>query len=137
LILEATARFVKSKMKDWKESNVNLIKESINVLKSMTESCDRVPKRALHIYAPFLCDKIGDVKVCTMVKELLMALTDFVTAKYVAQQVAKFGMTAKAPKNVEQSVLIMVTLLEEWGASMMPIKEVLDFGVCAALNTNA
>jgi hypothetical protein len=124
-------------MKDWKESNVNLMKESINVLKSMTESCDRVPKRAVIVYAPFLCEKIGDVKVCTMIKELLLALTDFVTAKFIALQVAKHGMTTKVPKNVEQSCLAMCTLLEEWGGAMMPIKEVLDFGVSAAGSANA
>jgi len=28
-IIEAVVRFVKAKMKDWKESNINLIKESI------------------------------------------------------------------------------------------------------------
>ena len=28
-VLEAVMRFVKAKMKDWKESNVNLVKETI------------------------------------------------------------------------------------------------------------
>ena len=28
-VIEALAKYVKGKMKDWKESNVNLVKESI------------------------------------------------------------------------------------------------------------
>jgi hypothetical protein len=136
-VLEATARLVKSKMKDWKESNVNLIKESINVLKAMTENCERVPKRAVIVYASFLCEKLGDVKVCQMIKDLLMALTDFVTVKFVALQIAKYGMSSKVPKNVEQSCLVMVTLIEEWGGAMMPVKELLDLGVCSAGSANA
>jgi len=50
----------------------------------MTEHCDRIPKRAVFVYSAFLCDKLGDVKVATTIKELLMTLTDFVTAKFVA-----------------------------------------------------
>jgi hypothetical protein len=61
-MIEATCRFIKSKMKDWKESNMNLMKETIATLKVISESCDRIPKRALFVYAPFLTDKIGDVK---------------------------------------------------------------------------
>lgn len=32
VVLEATSKFIKDKMKDWKESNVNMIKESLNTL---------------------------------------------------------------------------------------------------------
>lgn len=62
-MVEATCKFIKARMKDWKESNINLMKESINLLICLTQHCDDVPKRALVTYAPFLCDKIGDVKM--------------------------------------------------------------------------
>lgn len=71
-------------MKDWKESNMNLMKETIATLKIISESCDRIPKRALFVYAPFLADKIGDVKFAQSIKEVLMTLADFMTAKFVA-----------------------------------------------------
>ena len=71
-------------MKDWKESNINLIKEAIYTLRAMTEHCERIPKRCVAVYAPFLCDKIGDVKVAVVIKELLVNLGDFVTAKFVS-----------------------------------------------------
>jgi hypothetical protein len=83
-MLEALARFIKSKMKDWKESNMNLLKEAVETFKKMTECCERIPKRVLWVYAPFLCDKIGDVKFSTTIKEIFMSLTDFMTAKFVA-----------------------------------------------------
>ena len=109
IVLEATAKFVKAKMKDWKESNINLIKESANTLKAMCDGCDRVPKRAVITFAPFLCDKIGDMKMTGMVKELMLQLTDFVTAKFVALQIIKYGSAAKAPKNIEVSVTVITT----------------------------
>jgi len=123
-------------MKDWKESNINLMKEAIATLKKMTECCDRIPKRAVWVYSEFLTDKIGDVKFTALVKELMMILADFVTAKFVAQQVIKYGSTAKAPGNLKESCLILASLLEEWGAAMMPVKECIDFATLCAANAN-
>jgi len=62
-VVEATTRFIKIKMKDWKESNINLQKEAINILAACCQHCPDVPKKAYFVYAPYLCDKIGDVKL--------------------------------------------------------------------------
>lgn len=62
-MVEATCRYVKAKMKDWKESNINMHKEAINILGACCQSCTDVPKKAFFVYAPFLTDKIGDVKL--------------------------------------------------------------------------
>lgn len=59
------------------------------------------------------------------------------TAKFVANQVIKHGSTAKAPKTIENSCDVVLTMLLEWGASMMPIKECIDFGTLCAANPNA
>lgn len=59
-------------MKDWKESNLVLMKESIFILQAMVTNCDRVPKRVVATYAPFLLDKIGDMKLQVMIKEVLL-----------------------------------------------------------------
>lgn len=115
---------------------MNLMKETIATLKIISESCDRIPKRALFVYAPFLADKIGDVKFATSIKEVLMTLADFMTAKFVAGQVIKYAMTAKAPNNLKESCNILTSLLEEWGAGMMPVKECIDYATLAANNPN-
>ena len=62
VLIEAIARFVKSRMKDWKESNMNIIKEAINLFLSIAKSCENVNKKATIVIMPFLSDKIGDVK---------------------------------------------------------------------------
>lgn len=110
-MLEATAKYIKIKMKDWKESNPQLQKESIQLLKCMTEHCDRVPKRAVSVYAPYLCEKLGDVKLVAAVKEVYMILTDFVTAKFIANLVIKNGAAAKVPKMIENSCELVLTML--------------------------
>ena len=62
LLIEAITRFIKSRMKDWKESNMNIIKEAINLFLIIVRSCDAVNKKAVIVIMPFLSDKIGDIK---------------------------------------------------------------------------
>jgi hypothetical protein len=83
-VIEAIAKFVKMKMKDWKESNINLIKETIGLFTVIASSCEKVNRRAVACIMPFLSDKIGDVKLTATVNELLLKLAELVTPKYIA-----------------------------------------------------
>lgn len=102
-MVEATARFIKAKMKDWKESNLVMMKEAIQVLLLMTQHCEDVPKKAIFVYMPFLCDKIGDIKLNGPIKEALLNASEFCTAKFVTVSVVKKGLDAKAPNNLKES----------------------------------
>jgi hypothetical protein len=86
-VIEGVVRFVKMKMKDWKESNINLIKESIALFTVIATTCDRLGKRSVYVMMPYLSDKLGDVKQVNTVSELLLSLSEVVTPKYVATQI--------------------------------------------------
>lgn len=135
-MVEATAKFIKARMKDWKESNINLMKESLNTMLCMTQHCENIPKRAIAVYAPFVCDKIGDIKMAGIIKELLLNASEFCTAKFVSIQVVKRGLAAKAPNNVKESCSVLAALIEDFGAGRVAIKECIDFAVNSSNNSN-
>ena len=83
-MVECLAKFIKTKMKDWKESNINLMKESIFTFQVVVANCEKVPKKAVATYAPFLGEKIGDVKMSAAIKELYVELGMHVTANFVS-----------------------------------------------------
>lgn len=89
-MIEATVKFVKSKMKDWKESNLNLIKESVALFLLISQNCEKINKRAVACIMPFLCDKIGDVKLVNNISETLLNLSEIVTPKFISMQVIKY-----------------------------------------------
>ncbi len=78
-------------MKDWKESNINLIKETIALFTVVSTSCEKVNRRAVACIMPFLTDKIGDVKLVNSISELLLKLSELVTPKFIALQVIKYA----------------------------------------------
>ena len=136
VMVEATCKFIKARMKDWKESNINLMKEAIFTFQTITQHCDRVPKRAVHCYGSFLCDKIGDIKMSAAIKELYLNLSEYVTAKYVSLQVVKNGLSAKAPNNLKESCNFLSQLIEDFGAGRVGVKECIDFAVHCANHAN-
>lgn len=135
-MLEATAKFVKANCKDWKESNPNMQKEALNVVKTMTENCERIPKRVLAVYNVFMCEKIGDIKVAKPIAELFVSLSEFLTCKFVIGYIVKNGAKSKIPKNIQESCNVITTLTDEFGAGQIPAKAVIDFAVFAVSNSN-
>jgi hypothetical protein len=134
--LEATAKYVKTVMKDWKESNLNMLKEALNVAKSMVENCERIPKRVLGTYAQFLCDKIGDIKLAKTISEIMLGFAEFMGAKFVSNQIVKLASKAKAPANLAESCTVLSAMIEDFGAGMLALKAVIDYGTFAAGNSN-
>lgn len=135
-LVEAIVKFVKMKMKDWKESNINIIKESIALFTVIAQHCPNVGKRSAFCIMPFLVDKLGDVKLVNQVHELLLSLGEQVTPKFIALQVVKHGSAAKAPNVIKESCNALLRATDEFGALHLPLKEMIDFAITAVNNSN-
>jgi len=131
-LVEAAAKFVKAKMKDWKESNLNLLKAIVALFAFITTNCERVNKRTIHCAMSFFVDKIGDIKMSVAIKEMLMNASELVTPKYISMQIIKYAATAKAPNTLKDSCLQLADMLDQFGPSAISLKETIDFGKMAA-----
>ena len=83
-MLEAISKFVKAKMKDFKESNINLMKEIIATYTCIATHCDAVNKRTFHVGMNFLVEKIGDIKMSTQIKECLVLASEKISPKFIS-----------------------------------------------------
>jgi hypothetical protein len=81
-MLEAVARFIKAKMKEWKESNINLQKAIPALFDCIATNCTSMNKRVFTTPMSFLVEKIGDVKLSEMIKNLLMNVTECLGPKF-------------------------------------------------------
>lgn len=131
-MIEAAAKFVKAKMKDWKESNINLQKAIVAFYNFLATSIENVNKRTVFCAMSFFVDKIGDVKLSAGIKEMLLNISELVTPKFICLQTIKYAATTKAPKNIQESANLITSLLEEFGIQGIALKEAIDFGKVAA-----
>ena len=102
-LLEAIAKFIKTKMKDFKESNVNLLKGTVATYDLMARETQALGKRAMAPAMHFFVDKIGDVKLSAAIKEMLLCAAELVTPKFIALQIIKYAASAKAPNTIKES----------------------------------
>lgn len=135
-VIESVVKFTKSKMKDWKESNLNLIKESIALFLLISLNCEKINKRAVACIMPFICDKIGDVKLVTNISETILNLSEIVTPKFMSMQVIKYCSQAKAPNTIKEGCNVLIKMTDEFGVMNVAIKEMIEYGILAANNTN-
>ena len=70
-------------MKDWKENNINLIKETIQLFTNVLKNSEKINKRSVACLMPFLSEKIGDVKTVQTVHELIILLSEAIGPKFV------------------------------------------------------
>jgi hypothetical protein len=63
-------------MKDWKESNINLMKCIVSVFNCIVNNSDRVNKRTIQCGMSFFGDKLGDVKMVASIKEMLIVAAE-------------------------------------------------------------
>lgn len=56
-----------------------------------------------------------------------MSLSELVTPKFIALQVIKYAASAKSPNTLKESCNILSTMTDEFGVSLMPLKEMIDY----------
>lgn len=83
-VLEGVAKFVKTQMKDWKESNINLQKEIVNLFNCLASETERINKRTFQCAMSFFVDKIGDVKLSGQIKPMLLTAAEKLSPNFIA-----------------------------------------------------
>ena len=82
---EATFWFVKIKMKEWKEKNVNIVKAALQCISDIVTASEGMSKRAATIIIPFLSESVGDPKYKDTCRENLLSLSELVGPGFVAK----------------------------------------------------
>ena len=69
---ELILNFVKIKMKNFKESNINLMKCIVDMCNFITIEMKLINKRIVYKLMPFYIDKIGNINISHSIKSILL-----------------------------------------------------------------
>jgi hypothetical protein len=126
---EATFWFIKIKMKEWKEKNVNIVKAALQCISDIITASEGMSKRAGTIIIPFLSESVGDPKYKDTCKENLLSLSELVGPGFVAKHMCKNTSNAKAPNVLIENNAVLAALLEEFGTDGMPVQDMINIGI--------
>ena len=134
--IDLTLRFIKLKLKDYKENNFNIIKEAINVFIAMIENCDAFGKRHSALLIKKLHEKFGDNKLKAAIASLFITIMQYHGPKYTTNIIIKYMNNVKGPTVLKEFGLFLENVIEEFGINLIPTKEIVEFSKILANNPN-
>lgn len=135
--VENIHKFVKIKLKDYKENNFNIIKEAIVVIQNLCELCNNFAKKHCVIIIKKLSEKMGDMKLKQNVVNLLMKFMEYHGPKYITNVLLKhMTQNVKSAPALKEFSNLMEKVVDDFGIAMLPVKELVDFGKFLASNAN-
>ena len=134
--IDIILRFIKLKLKDYKENNFNIIKEAINVFIALAENCEGFVKKHSYIVVKKLHEKFGDNKLKVAVAELFLIFMQYHGPKYITNVIIKYMHSVKGPTILKEFGLFLETVIQEFGINIIPIKEIVEFSKILASNPN-
>ena len=134
-------RFLKAKLKDWKELNLMMNKENFALINSLCHKPEvNLNKRGFFYLCGLLVGNCHDVKFNESVYSIIRAFVEQVTPKYVINSMMSLAQDAKAtkpnPKTYVELCNILVKLLDELTVRFFPLKETIEFGKFVISNSN-
>ena len=108
-VLEALTIWIKSKLKDFKEHNPGILKESLILLQSISDTCVTTKKFA-YIIIPLMMEKMNEVKLLETTKNIIMSIADSATPMYVATLILNHIQDSKSINTIKGVFCLLVAL---------------------------
>jgi len=134
-ILEQLTIWLKSKLKDFKESNQGIIKELLTLLSNISANLV-VNKKFAHEVLPSICEKLNDLKLIGTVNEIILHISDCATPQYVATKCINCGYATKAINTIKGILSLLNKMLDAYGPGLLPLKHIIDFSKHCLLHAN-
>ena len=132
--IEALAFAFKTRTKDWKESNVRFIKESIEILIRILNNRN-INKRTLSLISPLIIEKIHENKYTENCINLLNLLVEKFGTKIFACNFLPFISSSTNIKTLIEIGNFLVKTIEKEDKINIPLKEIIEFSkICCNNN---
>ena len=135
-ISEHLILYIKSKLKDWKESNFNINKEAILALIQIIQNNKGIDKKLGRILFKGLHEKLVDNKVKDQLVNLYFLIMEHLTPTFALGILLKLLKNAKSPNMLKDYADFFEKVIDEFGINFIPVKELVEFGKILASHTN-
>ncbi len=130
-------KFIKIKLKDFKENNFNILREAFILYENLVERCSSFTRKHANIIIKNFSDKIGDQKLKTQMQNLLTKINEFHSPKITTSNLIKhFSKNVKGANSLKEFSLFLEKSIDEFGINQFPVKEIIDFSILLETNAN-
>jgi cytoskeleton-associated protein 5 len=130
------AAFIRKRMKDWKESNFNLVKLAFEIIGKLAKTPGFTQQASGHVLNTAALDKLTDGKVMGSLTDCVLAMCETISPKVVVGKMLQAVEGSNKPKVVGEACNLLRKIIDEFGLHSMDLKAVLDFAKLQVGNTS-
>lgn len=132
-ILDHLFTFLKIVVKDWKESNINVIKATLDMVNFINSKATISKRSAYLVLTAQALDKLSDSKVADSFSACILSICESVSPKFVVSSIIKNTASCSKPKVVSECFSVISRIISDFGPHKVALKELVEY-IKTALN---
>uniref|UniRef100_A0A803LPT6 TOG domain-containing protein n=1 Tax=Chenopodium quinoa TaxID=63459 RepID=A0A803LPT6_CHEQI len=111
----------------WSEKNVQVQQQTIEVISYVAITATRFPKKCVVLCLHGLSERVADIKTRAQAMKCLTTFSEAVGPGFIFDRLYKIMKEHKNPKVLSEGILWMVSAVEDFGVSLLKLKDLIDF----------
>ncbi|KNA20108.1 hypothetical protein SOVF_055370 [Spinacia oleracea] len=111
----------------WSEKNVQVQQQTIEVISYVASTATRFPKKCVVLCLHGLSERVADIKTRGQAMKCLTTFSEAVGPGFIFERLYKIMKEHKNPKVQSEGILWMVSAIEDFGVSLLKLKDLIDF----------
>lgn len=121
----------------WSEKNVQVQQQTIEVISYVASTATRFPKKCVVLCLLGLSERVADIKTRAQAMKCLTTFSEAVGPGFIFERLFKIMKEHKNPKVLSEGILWMVSAIEDFGVSLLKLKDLIDFCKETGLQSSA
>ncbi|KAJ8523270.1 hypothetical protein ON010_g17593 [Phytophthora cinnamomi] len=127
-VIEAFTMYLSKQVKDFKDSNINVLKSSFQALGTFAETAvSKFPRGVVCLVTPRACDKIGDRKASEAVRNMIMQFCEATSPAYTTGCMIEYMPKVRTPLAHIEALSVLSECAKDFGVSICNPRALIDF----------
>ncbi|KAL0674003.1 hypothetical protein Bca4012_001984 [Brassica carinata] len=121
----------------WNDKNVQVQQQVIEIITYISSTAAKFPKKCVVLCITGISERVADIKTRASAMKCLTAFCEAVGPGFVFERLYKIMKEHKNPKVLSEGLLWMVSAVDDFGVSLLKLKDVIDFCKDVGLQSSA
>ncbi|KAL4103105.1 hypothetical protein PRIC1_006840 [Phytophthora ramorum] len=127
-IIEAFTVYLSRQVKDFKDSNINVLKSSFQAVGTFAKTAaSKFPRGVACLLVPRACDKIGDRKANEAVTNMIMQFCEATSPSYTTGCMIEYMPQVRTPLAHIEALKVLSDCVKDFGVSICNPRALIDF----------
>ncbi|RLN53890.1 hypothetical protein BBJ29_007147 [Phytophthora kernoviae] len=127
-VIEAFTVYLAKQVKEFKDSNINVLKSSFQAVGTFAENvASKFPRGVVCLVVPRACDKIGDRKASEAIRNMIIQLCEATSPAYTTGCLIEYMPKVRTPLAHIEALTVLSECVTDFGLSICNPRALVDY----------